>query len=90
MSMDDVMFMGLDEMQCYLFADEQRKQSPTSIMPWEWGPYIESVDDQFLLNRHMAYQFALKGIDFYRRAHPFGSHWSIPIWEPSPNDFQGV
>ncbi len=79
-------FMGYDPMQLVLYGRGQREESPTSIMPWEWPSDRLSMTSQFMFELHMAYQYALMGRDWLRKAHPWGPHWFIQLWELSPND----
>ena len=80
------LFMGLDYVQLVLFGMSQREHRPSAIMPWEWDAHIAPPDEQIILDLHMTYQMALVGKDWLRRNHEWGPHWSIQVWEESPND----
>ena len=78
--------MGLGPLNMMIFAMSTREHTPSAIMPWEWPSVRQSIDDQVVFELHMTWQYALEGRDWLRRTHPWGSHWFIQLWEPSPND----
>ena len=78
--------MGMGQMHMVIFGMSTRDETPSAIMPWEWPSVVQSVDEQVMFDLHMIIQFSLEGRDWLRRTHPWGSHWFIQLWEPSPND----